>query len=168
MTFFDWIIIGIVCFFSVKSLIRGAAREIFSLLALLLAGFAASRYSPLVIPFLQPYITSKWAQTIAACVIIFLAAYIVVNIIGWLVSKLLKAIQLSMLDNFAGAFIGAAKAYIIICCVIIIVLLFPQGTKVIHDSALSSYSVPFITRAAVFFPDPLRAMLQEKIRSLKK
>ncbi|MEI6125071.1 MAG: CvpA family protein [Pseudomonadota bacterium] len=168
MTFFDWIMIGIMCFFSVKSLIRGAARETFSLLALLLAGYAASRYYPLIVPVLQTYINPKWAQTLAACAIIFLAVCILVNIIGWLLSKLLKVIQLGFLDKIAGALIGAAKAYIIICCLIIIVLLFPHGNKVIHDSALSPYSIPFIIKAANFFPDPLRAMILEKTRFLKK
>lgn len=168
MTYFDWILIAIVIFFSVKSLLRGAAREVSSLLALVLAGYAAIIYYPVVLPFLQPYLTSRWAQLAAACLCLFIAVYSIVNIAGWLLSKLLKTIKLSFLDSLAGACIGIAKAYVIICCVIILVLLLPEGGVIIRQSALSSYSMPFIQRAAPYFPEPLKAMIQEKAVALKK
>ena len=40
MTVFDWIIIALLSFFAVKSILRGAIRDIASLLALILAAFA--------------------------------------------------------------------------------------------------------------------------------
>lgn len=168
MTYFDWILIAIVVFFSVKSLIRGAAREVCSLLALVLAGYAAIFYYPFVLPFLQPYLASRWAQIAAACLCLFIAVYSVINIAGWLLSMLLKTIKLSFLDSLAGACIGAAKAYVIICCVIILVLLLPEGGTIIRQSAVSSYGMPLIQRATPYFPDPLKAMIQEKTAALKK
>ena len=66
MNVFDWIIIAILGIFSVKSIFRGATREIFSFLALLLAGLIACRYYVLIAPFLSAYLTIAWAQKVVA------------------------------------------------------------------------------------------------------
>ena len=168
MNFFDWIIIALISFFSIKSIFRGATREIFSLLALLLAGFVSCRYYSVLVWVLHPYINHRWAQNTIAFIVLFLAVYLLVNITGWLLSKLLKKIRLSSLDRIAGAFVGAAKAYIIICCIIIIVILFPNGNKILKNSALSSYSLPLVTLLSKFFPEPLKGIIEEKTNALKK
>ena len=168
MNFFDWIIIAVIAFFSIRSIFRGAAREISSLLALMLAGFVACRYYPALVWFLHPYISPRWAQNTVSFLALFLAVYLVVNIMGWLVSKLLKKIRLGAIDKIAGAFVGAAKAYIIICFIIVIVTLVPNGNKVLKDSALSSYSLPFVTFVSKFFPEPLKGIIIEKTNMLKK
>jgi membrane protein required for colicin V production len=168
MNFFDWIIIAIIGFFSVKSIFRGATREIFSLLALLLASLVSCRYYSFLVLFLQPYINPGWAQNTVAFIVLFLTVYILVNITGWLLSKLLKKIRLSALDRIAGAFVGSAKAYIIICCIIIILILLPNGNKVLKNSALSSYSLPLVTLLSKFFPEPLKGIIEEKTNALRK
>jgi len=166
VTFFDWIIIAIVCFFAVKSLLRGAVREICSLLALTLAGIAAIRYYPVLLPFLQTRITTAWAQTAAAGTILFLVVYVCVSLAGWLVALLLQKLHLGFIDKTAGIFVGAAKAYVLVSCVMILLLLVPQGTEVIRQSTLSCYSIPVIIRAAPYFPEPLRGMIKEKTAGL--
>lgn len=166
MNIFDWIIIVILGFFSIKSFIRGAAREIFSLLALLLAGFLAGSYYPLLIPSLQPYLAAGWAQNIVSFSAIFLTVCLAVNAAGWLLSKLLKKIHLRSLDKTAGAFVGAAKAYVIVCCIIIVMLLLPQENKLLKNSVLSSYGLPFVTFISRIFPDPIKGVIQEKSKKL--
>ena len=166
MNVFDWIIIAILGFFSIKSLIRGAAREIFSLLALLLAGFLSGSYYPLLVPILQPYITAGWAQNIVSFSAVFLTVNIAVNTAGWFLSKLLKKIHLRSLDKTAGAFVGAAKAYVIVCCIIIVMLLLPRENKLLKNSVLSSYGLPFVTLMSKIFPDPIKGVIQEKSKEL--
>lgn len=166
MSFFDWIIIAIVCFFAVKGLLRGAARELCSLLALILAGIAAIRYYPLLLPFLQTRITSTWAQTAVAGTILFLGVYFCVSLAGWLVSLLLQKLHLGFIDRTTGIVMGAAKAYILVSCILILLLLIPRGPEVIRQSTLSCYSIPVIILAAPYFPEPLRRMIQEKTATL--
>jgi membrane protein required for colicin V production len=162
VTFFDWIIIAIVCFFAVKSLLRGAVREICSLLALMLAGTAALRYYPVLLPFLRPWLTAAWAQTAAAGTILFLGVYICVSLAGWLVALLLQKLRLGFLDRTAGIVVGAAKAYVLVSCILILLLLVPRGTEIIRQSTLSGYGIPVILRLAPHFPEPLRGLIKEK------
>ncbi len=168
MNIVDWIIIAILAFFSVRSLFRGAVREVCSLLAVVLAGVMAVRYGPVAAPLFSPYINPAWAQTAAAYVLIFLLVYGGVLLAGILISKIIKTIKLSTLDKTAGALVGAAKAYFLICCIIILVLLFPKGTDLFKNSVLTPYCLPCITLLARFLPDPLQAALDEKTGSLEK
>lgn len=172
MNLFDLIIIAVACFFLVKSLIRGATREIFSLLAILVGGFLSFRYySELVYffqPYLKPFVAPIWAQNLLAFVAFFVIVYLLVNITGWLLSKLLKTVRLSFLDKVAGVFVGAAKAYVVVCCIIILLMLLPNGSKFLIDSALSSYSFPFVKVLSKVLPIPLKERLEEKTKALNK
>ena len=99
MSFFDWIIIAILGFFSIRSLFRGASREIFSLLALIFACFVSWRYYLVAVPFLSPYVTARWAQIVAAFCSLFIITYFVVNISGWLLSKPVSYTHLTLPTN---------------------------------------------------------------------
>lgn len=164
----DWIIIIILLFFLIKSIIRGAAREVFSLLALFLAGFYSCKYYIAVAPHLEILLKQKWAQSLIAFFLLFLLIYLVVNLIGWLVYKLLKKIRLSFLDRVAGALIGTAKAYILASFLIFFVSIFPQSNAILKNSALSEYTFPFITLVSDLFPEELKKIIAEKTKSFKE
>ena len=164
----DWIIIIILLFFLTKSIIRGAVREIFPLLALFLAGFCSCKYSVKVSPFFEPFISQKWPQNIVAFAILFLFIYLLVILIGWLICKLIKKISLSFLDRATGSLIGIAKAYILVCFLIFFISLFPQGNNLLKSSVLAGYCFPFITLVKDFFPEELKTMMDKKTKELKK
>ena len=163
---FDWMLIATAVFFAIKGIVKGAVREVFSLAALLLASVAAVSYYPLVIAFIQPYIAAKWGQLIMACLCIFLVVWIVVNLAGWLVAKFLKLIWLGFFDHVAGLLVGGAKACVLACALVIGLLLVPLGHEVLKDSRLAPYTMPLLTRATPYFPEGLRKMLDEKMRSI--
>jgi len=168
MNFFDWVILVILAFCSIKSLFRGAVRELFSLCALILAGITAFKYYHATSWLLHPFIANEWLQNVAAFGLIYIVVYLVIYLTGWLLSKVLATISLSSLDKGAGVFVGAAKAYVIICGAVILLLLFPQGDRILKNSALSVYSVPLLNRIAPFFPEPLRTTIKEKTAALKR
>ena len=163
----DWIIIIILLFFLIKSIIRGAAREIFPLLALFLAGFCSCKYSVKIVPYLESFLNQKWPQHIIAFVIFFLAIYLLVILAGWLIYKLIKAISLSFLDRAIGALIGTAKAYVLACLLIFFISLFPQGNTLLKNSVLAGYCLPFITLVSGFVPEEFKKSMQEKTKALK-
>ena len=172
MNILDWIIIVVLCFFLIKSIVRGATREIFSLLALIVASLVSCRYYTVLVLFLRPHIQTsinpEWAQNVVAFVLIFVVIYILVNLTGWLLSKLFKSIHLGFLDRTAGALIGAIKAYIVVCCVIVLLILFPQSKKLLENSVLSVYSYPFVKILSKALPEPLNVILEDKANRMKK
>jgi membrane protein required for colicin V production len=164
----DWIIIIVLLFFLIKSIIRGAAREIFPLLALFLGGFYACKYYVKISPFLESLLSQKWAQNIVAFVTLFLSIYLLINLVGWLIYKFIKTIKLGFLDSAIGALIGTAKAYILACFLIFFISLFPQGSTLLKGSVFAGYCYPFITLVSDFFPDELKKNIDEKAKEFQK
>ncbi len=164
----DLIIIIILLFFLIKSIIRGAVREIFSLLALFLAGFYSCQYYIEASPYLNVILKEKWAQNIVAFIVLFLGIYLLVNLAGWLIYKLLKSIQLCFLDRAAGAVVGTAKAYVLSCFLIFFISIFPESSGLLKKSALADYTLPFITLISDLFPEQLKTLINEKQKNLRK
>ena len=162
---FDWILIAIAVFFSLKGIIKGAVRELFSLAAMVSASIAAFWYYPLVLPYIQPYLHSKWGQLTIACLSIFLLVWITVNVLGFLVAKFLRLIWLGFLDHSAGFLVGAAKAYILACVLVVGLLLVPVGQELIKDSQLAPYTMPLITATLPYMPEALQKMLSQRLES---
>lgn len=166
MTVFDWIIIALLFFFVVKSVVRGAIRELASLLALICAALAAFRYHGMLLPIVQRHLTSPLAQTLAAGIIAFLIVYVCVLLAGWLVSLLLHSLHLGFFDRSAGVAVGLVKGYLFICCAVCIVLMLPGGTGVARQSRLAVYCVPALRQALPYVPEVLRGMIKEKLNDL--
>jgi len=165
MSPFDWVLIAIAVFFGLKGIIKGAVREVFSLAAMLFASFAAFCYYQRVLYYIQPYIeryiASKWGQLSLACLAIFLAVWIAVNLVGFLIEKFLKLIWLGFLDHAAGLAVGAAKAYLIACVLVIGLLVVPLGHEVLKGSRLTIYTMPTIAKVRRYFPEGLRKMIND-------
>ena len=160
---------AIIAFFAIRSTLRGAMREIFSLLALIAGVMVSSRFYTLAAALLIPYIDNQWARTIISCSAIFILVYIGINTAGWLIAKFIKFIRLSPLDRLAGFFIGTAKGYLIACLLIIMLLMLaPPGSKLLKESRVSVYSIPFIEKMVIIFPASFKTVITEKTRELKK
>jgi membrane protein required for colicin V production len=162
---FDWILIAIAVFFSLKGIIKGAVRELFSLAALVSASVAAFWYYPLVLPSIQPYLHSKWGQLTVACLSIFLAVWLGVNVLGFLVAKFLRLIWLGFLDHTAGLLVGAAKSYVLACVLVVCLLLVPVGQELLRDSRLAPSTMPLITQALPYLPEALQKMLSQRLEA---
>jgi len=163
----DWIIIIVLLFFLIKSIIRGAAREIFPLLALFFAGFYSCKYYVKIAPYLKSFLSQSWAQNIVAFVALFLSIYLLINLIGWLIYRFIKTIKLGFLDSTIGALIGTAKAYILACFLILFISLFPQGSNLLKGSIFAGYCYPFINLVSDLFPDELKKIIDEKTKEFK-
>lgn len=94
---------------------RGAAREVATLAALVVAAVAALyalRYSG---PVARHAIHTPWLANIAAILIVFTAAYILLRVAAAAVSRRLQRTSgLSDMDHLAGAGFGLARALVIL------------------------------------------------------
>jgi len=160
---FDWIIIAAAGFFAITGIIKGGVRELFSLAALLLASIATLCYYPLVFPYIQPHIATKWQQVHIACLCIFLVVWNAVNLVGLFIETLLKK-QPDHLDHMLGLlFGGIGKTYMLACALAIGLMIGsePFGHEALKNSRIASYTIPVIVRVAPYFPDGPRKMLAE-------
>ena len=114
MSGLDVIICAVVGVLGVRGLFRGFVREAFAVLAW--AGGLAISF--LYAAELAPYVAREldvgppFDRAIAG-VAIFLGAYVVIQLVGWILHRLVHAIFLGPVDRVAGLLLGAAKGAVL-------------------------------------------------------
>ena len=166
MNTLDIIILVILVIFVIRGLFRGLIREVLSLIAVVLAVYLAANYQHLLVPYLEPYITTEMIVTGVAYALIFIATLLVF----WLLAKLLRAaLDISMLgwvDRTTGGVFGLLEGVLIS----LIVLMFVQSFAPKSDLLKASYIAPraqhLVELVGNMAPESLRQRL--RLPSAKK
>ena len=120
MSAFDVIVIGIVGLSTILAFWRGLIRVVMSLVALIAAVLAAIQFSPGVATMLPPLGDNPVTGYVAAFALIFIVVALVGALLGWVLSRAIRAIGLGFVDRLLGAVFGVARGVLI---VVILVLL---------------------------------------------
>lgn len=118
MNLFDIIILSILCFFAVKGLVRGLVNEASSLAGLLVGGWLAYRFYPLLaVPLKNALHLPTHLSSFLAFVILLLIIGICAHIIGNVITAALKLVMLGSLNRLGGLLIGVAEGALLLCMV---------------------------------------------------
>ena len=113
MTQFDYVVLAILAVSAIAGFIRGAAREVVTVMAFLLAAIAAMfglRYAG---PVARAAIDPDWAGNVAAIVGVFLIAYIVLRLLGAALTRRIQGNQLmGPLDRSVGFGFGLVRGLV--------------------------------------------------------
>jgi membrane protein required for colicin V production len=109
MTAVDWIALAILVASLIVGMLRGFAREAFSLAAWIGAFVAVRMYSHQLAELI-PGLDQAGLREVAAVVIIFVVVLVVAQLLAMASSKLLKATGLGGLNHFMGMLFGAGRA----------------------------------------------------------
>jgi membrane protein required for colicin V production len=120
MTVFDYAVLVIVGISILISLMRGAVREILSLLGWVLAFYVARTYAIQVVPLLPYDIPSEKLKMLAAFIIVFLAVLLITSLIAIALSGLLKEIGLGWLNRLLGGVFGFLRGLLIVTVLMIL------------------------------------------------
>jgi len=152
MNYLDIIIAIILMGFGIEGLRKGLIIEVVSLLAFGVGIYGAMHFSDFTADRLQDVmeINPKYLNTIAF-VLTFVVLVVLVNLLGQLVSKLIRSLNLGFFDRVGGFLFGVAKG-VLLCSVLVLVLNNLQWTDVIkkevrEESYLYSHvekTVPYI------------------------
>ena len=114
LSVFD-VVFGLVVFVSVAfGYFRGGVREMFALLAFGLAAVAAVFVLPAGVWLFAFLVHPRWLAVIAAVVVVFVSAYLVVRMAGASATARLRASSLGGADRLTGAGIGLLRALILL------------------------------------------------------
>ncbi len=113
-TLYDLVVIGLFVLLIGRGLWLGLLRQVTGLLALYLAFFAAGQYHDRIFPFLRDISANPKVIFLASYVLLFLATYVAVMLLGKCLSFVLKLTITSWFDSLLGAFVGFAKAVILV------------------------------------------------------
>jgi membrane protein required for colicin V production len=120
MTVFDYAVLVIVGISILISLMRGAVREILSLIGWVLAFYVARTYAIQVVPLLPYDIPSEKLKMLAAFIIVFLAVLLITSLIAIALSGLLKEIGLGWLNRLLGGVFGFLRGLLIVTVLMIL------------------------------------------------
>lgn len=143
MNYLDIIIAIILLFFGIKGLRKGLIIEVVTLLAFGVGIYGAMHFSDFTASRLQDVmeIDPKYLNTVAF-VLTFIVLVVVVNIIGRLVSKTIKSLNLGFFDKLGGFLFGIAKG----------VLLFSTFLLVFNNLQWTSVIKEEVRQKSVFYP----------------
>lgn len=114
LTTYDLVVLGIFAALIARGLWIGLLKQLTSLLALYLGYFAASQYHDRLLPVLRDISDNPKVLFLTAYIILFIATYLVVMLLGKLLSLVINMTLVGWFDRLLGAVVGFAKAAIIV------------------------------------------------------
>ena len=118
MNFIDIIILSILCFFAVKGLVRGLVNEASSMAGLILGGWLAYRFHPLLaVPIKSALHLPVHLASFLAFIIILLIIGICAHIIGNIITAALRLVMLGSLNRLGGLLIGVVEGALLLCMI---------------------------------------------------
>jgi membrane protein required for colicin V production len=114
MTAFDWIAAGLLGGSAILGLMRGASRQIASIVGFLIAGaLAVAAGRPLGHAF-EGMLHPPWLARVAAMALVFLAVYLAVTLVGAMISRGLRGAGLSGIDRVLGLALGLTRGLVVL------------------------------------------------------
>ena len=126
MSWFDFLIIGIIALSALISLIRGFVKESISLISWIIAGVLAFRYFSPMSELLEPYVSAPTVRSITAFAILFVSTLLVGAIINFIMSQLVSKTGLSGTDKALGVVFGGARGVLIVTLIVLLASLTPM------------------------------------------
>ncbi|MDD2722276.1 MAG: CvpA family protein [Gallionella sp.] len=112
MTAFDYVTISIMLISLLLGVWRGFVYEVLSLAGWPLAFVLSKLYAAEIAPMLP--VAQDEARSLAAYALVFIAALIVWGLLTWLVSRLVKAAGLGVLDSLLGGLFGILRGALVV------------------------------------------------------
>ncbi len=118
MNLIDIIILSVLCFFALKGLVRGLVNEASSLAGLLVGGWLAYRFHPLLaVPIKSALHLPAHLSSFLAFIVILLITGICAHVVGNIITAALRLVMLGSLNRLGGLFIGVAEGSLLLCMV---------------------------------------------------
>lgn len=146
MTAFDFVVIGVVGLSAVLAFLRGFVRVVVSLAAWVAAVVAAVHFAEFGGGLLPDFGESPATRYLVAFALILVGVLILGALVGYLLSRLVRAVGLGFLDRSLGAIFGVARGLLI---AVILVLLAGMTTAPKTDWWQNSLTSPALTTAAL-------------------
>jgi membrane protein required for colicin V production len=113
MTAFDYAVIVVLLLSAGLGIWRGFVYEIFALGAWITGIVCAVVFGPKVAAWIHVAI-DDWLKIIAAYALVFVCVFVLVGIVGFVLTKMIRAVGLSPVDRGLGAVFGIVRGLLIV------------------------------------------------------
>ncbi len=161
MTAFDYVILALIVLSAGIGLWRGVIREVFALGAWVVAIICAVLFGQTVALALPLGGQAAWLQSLAGYALVFVGVFIVLSVLGFLFTKMVRAVGLSFIDRALGMMFGVLRGALI--AVLLVLVAGATGLPQADWWKESASAKPLETFAALLrskFPDDLGKRLK--------
>ncbi len=138
MTIFDYAVLLIVGLSILLSVMRGLVREVLALLAWVVAFWVAMTYVTDIARLLPASVPNDSVRMLAAFVILFLGALLVMSLVTMALAELVKSLGLGVMDKGLGAVFGLARGVLIVTVLVLLAGLTTLPKQAFWRSAMFS------------------------------
>lgn len=165
LTGYDMVVLGILFFFLLRGLWVGALRQITVFFALYIGYIAASQYYHLISPMLGEIFDNPRIVFLASYALLFLAAYIVVLLLGKLLKMVVNLSLAGWFDSLVGGVVGLLKAVIVVVLLHMLLgtILAPENSMLRSCAVCPQLNTASdFTRNIIRDPEARKSLLQQK------
>jgi membrane protein required for colicin V production len=140
------VILGITLVLGLKGLFRGLIKEVFGIVGIIGAIFVASRASGEIGNLIAPFLALENQTTIKLIgfIIALIGFWIIVYLLGVIVSKIFSASGLGLFDRIFGFVFGAAKVFLIFSVISYALYQVQSFKKAIDNKTSGSIVMPHL------------------------
>ena len=120
MSLLDLVLIAVIGVSALFGLMRGFVGAAASILAGVLAGWAAFRHGASVALWLSDDGRPSTAELFGGYALAFVVVMVFVGLVGWIVGRLVKGVGLSGLDRVLGMILGVARGLFVACVMLLL------------------------------------------------
>ncbi len=167
-TVFDIIVVSITLLLGLKGIIRGFIKEVFALVGLIGGIFIGSRVASDIGKEIAPILGLENQATIQLIGFIlgFIGVWVIVYILGIVLSKIFKASGLGLFDRIFGFIFGSAKVFLIFSVIAFGFYQIKSFKSLMDSKVANSITFPFLIEAGGFIvkldPSKFTKMIKEK------
>lgn len=114
MTAYDLVVLGLFALLIGRGIWLGLLKQVTGLLALYLGYFAAGQYHEMIFPMLKDISENPKVIFLTSYVLLFIATYIVVMLVGKLLAYVIQLTIAGWFDRLLGGLVGFAKGVILV------------------------------------------------------
>lgn len=160
------IVLGIfISVLAIRGLIRGLIKEIFGFAALvggvILSDMLGKQFGNVIYHHIT---VSTPVAYVSAFFIVFIIVYLGFLLVGYVLSNLIKAIQLGWLDRIFGLAFGALKAFLMIAVLVFVIRNFPFLSYLNRNLEESSFI--YSTTEKIMNQSDIQKLI-EKVKNVK-
>lgn len=151
----DLILLGLLLALTIYGFSKGFIHEVFVTLGLSLGiwfgikkpYFLKSLTSPIILP-------EPWNQVVSF-IIIFVIVFAITMLLGFVIKKIVEAIELEWLDKVIGGFFGFLQGVVIIWVFLLVILIFNQSSAGVIKQSLVSKRILSIDKSVPYLSGEL-------------
>ena len=114
ITLLDGLVLAVTLFSAVLAMVRGFSREVLAVVSWAAAAFAAYKFYPTLLPFVQRYVSNDDVALIISAAVIFIVVLIVVSVITMKIADFIIDSRIGALDRTLGFLFGAARGILLV------------------------------------------------------